>query len=181
MNQWPEASAQLLARAQQSEEGFIELYTMYAQRVLRFLLTKTANEQLAEDLAQETFMSVMRALPQYQDRGKPFSHWLLTIAHNHVRAYFRKQRPENIDDATLAHYMDSEQQTQPATELPLDMVQAMRMLSEQDQQLLHLKYIEDLSNVEIARILGLSSANTCTVRIHRALKRLSKHLKSYDE
>jgi len=183
MNTWPEASPELLARATQSEEGFMELYTMYAERVLRFLLVKTGHKPLAEDLAQETFISVMRSLPKYRDHGKPFSHWLLTIANNHVRMHFRKKRPEPIGDEQLVSVFNEavgSYSVEDNAQIRIDVLAGMRMLSENDQQLLHLKYIEDLPNTEIARICGIS-ANACTVRIHRALGRLSKQLHSYEE
>ncbi|OGY85594.1 MAG: hypothetical protein A2233_03165 [Candidatus Kerfeldbacteria bacterium RIFOXYA2_FULL_38_24] len=178
MKQWPEISAQLLEQAKINEQAFIELYNIYAQRVLKFIFAKTHNETLAEDLTQETFISVMRALDKYKDRGKPFSSWLLTIAQNQINSYFRKKTPENIDDESLARLpgvSDSQR-----CEQMMNCRGILQQCSDKDAKILHLKFIEDLPNEEIAKILNLK-INNCNVHIHRALKRLQKKLKKYEQ
>lgn len=175
---WPEASPELLARvqAQTDESAFIELYRLYAQRVLRFALVKVRNQELAEDIAQETFVSILKYVHTYQDQGRPFSAWVFTVAMNHIRAHYRKQRVEFVEDEVLTQMPDERQLAGMHQQREMiDVQRALVQCSPADQLILHLKYIEDRANEEIAEMLGIS-ANTCTVRIHRALKRLRKHL-----
>lgn len=175
MQLWSEASEELLAHAQSSEEGFIQLYNLYAQRILRFVLVKTGDPELAQDITQETFISVHRFLPRYRLQGKPFSSWLLQIAHNHIRSHFRKRSFEYLQDEVLAHIVDPASIQPDLREQRIDLLRALQQCSEKEYTILHLKCIEDLPNEEIARILGIS-VTACGARIHRALKRLQKHL-----
>ena len=90
MPTYHEAPPELIERAKRSEEAFIELYNQYVGRVLRFLLVKTGQREVAEDITQETFVTVLQKLNTYIVRGAPFSVWLFQIALNNVRMYYRK-------------------------------------------------------------------------------------------
>lgn len=167
-----EASAELIRAAQQTEEAFIELYQGYVQRVFRFALVRTRNRELAEDITSETFLTVVQQLHSYTPTGAPFSSWLFQIALNHIRGHFRREKSPPVDIATVADILpsigDHRQQW-------LDLFLALDHLSEADREILLLKYVDDLSNQEVAKILQLSP-NTATVRMHRAKERLQHYL-----
>lgn len=172
MSRYPEASIELITAAQEDEEQFVALYQMYSKRVFQFVLSRTADVQLAEDLTQETFISVLRKLHTYTPGKAAFSSWLFTIALNHIRMYFRKHKIKTVDITELAHALPAD--TEHHIEW-LDIASALQQLSVKDQELLRMKYLDDVSNKDIAEILNISP-NKCGVQIHRALKRLQKYV-----
>ncbi len=171
--QYPELASHIIEQAKTEQAAFVELYRHYGQRVLRFLIVRTGNLQLAEDLTQETFIAVMRSLPSYQSGQAKFSSWLLQIALNCARMYWRKRsNAEPTELATIQELWFDQPNRQ--TEW-MDFFLALHQLSEEDQTLLTLKYVEDYSNTQIAEILNISP-NHCGVNIHRALQRLQAYL-----
>ncbi len=173
MSQFPEIAPAVIESAKHEEEAFVELYRFYVQRVHRFLLVKTSNVQLAEDLTQETFVTVMNKLDTYTVTGAKFSSWLLQIALNHARMYFRKKSNAATVDLDVVVELSSGDGTQ--QQQWTDFFMALHKLSNEEQELLTFKYVEDMSNQDIAEVLGVLP-NSCGVKIHRALKRLQEYL-----
>ncbi len=173
MTVYTELSSHHIEQAKTDQAAFIELYRHYSQRVLRFLIARTGNLQLAEDLAQETFVTVLTKLPDYQVTGAKFSSWLLQIALNCARMHWRKQSntpPADLD--TISELWGNQPDQHTAW---MDFFLALQQLSEEDQTLLTLKYVEDYSNQDIAELLKISP-NHCGVKLHRALQRLQTYL-----
>lgn len=173
MSSYQEIAPQIVETAKSDQVAFIQVYQHYGQRVLRFLVSRTGNLQLAEDLTQETFLTLLSKLGTYTNTGAPFSSWLLQIAMNHLRMHFRKPSnavPVELDLVSEVVAGNPERKTE-----WIDFFSALRRLPEEDQNILVLKYVEDLSNQEIASCLNISP-NTCGVQIHRALKQLQQHL-----
>lgn len=171
MSSYQDIDPQIIERAKHDQEAFIQLFQHYADRTLRFLLVHTRDKQLAEDLTQETFITVMKKLYTYRVTDAPFSSWLFQIALNHLRSYMRvksHRSTENIDQ--LFHLSTRADHTQ-----WIDFFSALERLHPDDQFLLTLKYIDDMPNTEIATTLGISP-NACAVRIHRALNELHTYL-----
>jgi RNA polymerase sigma-70 factor, ECF subfamily len=81
--------ASLVARAKQDPEAFGLLFEAYYSRVLNFVYRCTQDTALAEDLASNTFLQALRALPRYDHRAS-FLAWLFRIALNEVRMHWRK-------------------------------------------------------------------------------------------
>lgn len=176
MSIYHEASRELIERAKYSEEAFIELYNQYVTRVLRFLLVKTGQREVAEDITQETFVTVLKKLNTYTVRGAPFSTWLFQIALNHLRMHCRTHhRTESLYDDEGEVVFDIATEGGEYREAWMDFFIALRHLTDEDQNLLLMKYIDDRSNGEIAKTLDISTI-TCGVKIHRALNRLQRHL-----
>lgn len=173
MSSYEEISPDSIEAAKTDEAAFIQLYEHYGQRVFRFLLARTGNVQLAEDLTQETFMTVLSKLHMYSNTGAKFSSWLLQIALNHARMYFRKH------NTTETVEIDSIRELWPSapnhhTEW-MDFFLAVQKLPGDDATLLIMKFVEDMPNQDIADALQIST-NTCGVQLHRALKRLQEYL-----
>ena len=173
MSSYQEISPDSIESAKSSEAAFIQLYEHYGQRVFRFLMARTGNIQLAEDLTQETFITVLSKLHTYSNTGAKFSSWLLQIALNHARMYFRKHnKTEMVEIETI-------QELWPAAPTHhtewMDFFLALQKLPENEQAILVMKYVEDMPNQDIADALEISP-NACGVQLHRALKRLQEYL-----
>ncbi|PIW37314.1 MAG: hypothetical protein COW24_00855 [Candidatus Kerfeldbacteria bacterium CG15_BIG_FIL_POST_REV_8_21_14_020_45_12] len=174
---YSEAKAELIQAAKQSEEAFIELYQLYVQRVFRFALSRTRNQQLAEDITSETFLTLLNKLHTYTPTGAAFSSWLFQIALNHIRTHWRKEKSPPLDIDSLADLIPSASGNHKDW---LDLFLALDHLLEDDRNILLMKYVDDLPNQKIAEILKISP-NSCTVRIHRAKERAQTYLQTYDQ
>jgi len=97
-----EASAESIARAQHDPAAFAPIYQQYADRIYVFCLLHTGNRQQAEDLTADTFERALATIGRYENRGVPFSRWLLRIAANTLVAHIRHDgRAILVDEACL--------------------------------------------------------------------------------
>ena len=103
-----EADAALIARARGDRAAFGELYDLYLRRVYAFCLVHSATREEAEDLTAVTFERAMSVIGRYEQRGAPFSSWLLRIAANAAVDRARRAgrepvgRESIIDDGSVA-------------------------------------------------------------------------------
>ncbi|HEX2171432.1 MAG TPA: sigma-70 family RNA polymerase sigma factor [Dehalococcoidia bacterium] len=161
----------LVLQAQQDLAAFGALYEKYVQRVYSYVYRRTGNTPDAEDITERVFLQAMAHLRQYSDRGAPFSAWLLRIAHNLVANWHRdnSRRPEiKLDRADLPA------QPEPALDHHDDFAAIRRALSAlpaERQRLIVLKFVEELPNAEIGRIMGRSEG-AIKALAHRTLQSL---------
>jgi len=155
--------------------GFEELVLRYKNHMIYFIEKFGPGFADAEDLAQDVFVEVLLHRERYC-LGKGFKTYLFTIAHNKAVDWVRKRKreilteelPEEGDSATLEqHILKKEQKEQ--------LKNAIRRLNPEEQRLLVLRELEQLSYKEIARICGLSLPQT-KVKIHRMRKKLQELL-----
>lgn len=165
---------QLIARAQLGEKGaFSELYAEFAGRILRFLYAKLRDQETAQDLTQEVFIRVLNSISRFEYRDdNSFVGWLYRIAQNvmigHVRRGTLAQTPL---DESLGVVDPHGQDDVFAVFDRLSLAQAMRQLTVDQQQVLHLRFFADMSNAEIARQLGKTEGSVKALQ-HRALQAL---------
>lgn len=174
----------LIAAAQSDKTQFVKLYDLHFERIYKYLLTRVYDNALAEDLTSQTFLIALENIERYKYTGKPFSSWLYRIAINEMNSHYRKNKTEqkimvrewqeigekfDTADAALKESEDKEE-----TMDQIKMInQSMRKLKQADQDLLSLKYFEDLSYKEIAEVLGITVSNV-GARLTRATQRLMK-------
>ncbi|MFB4282663.1 RNA polymerase sigma factor [Nonomuraea sp. MTCD27] len=130
------------------------MYREHWPLVCGFLLRRTRDPHLAEDLAQETFVKATRALLGW--RGENPAAWLLTIARNVLVDHVRRTRRElPLPDA-------GELGVPPLHVAALDVRDALDRLPEQHRRLLRLVYFEGFSLVEVAAMTGRKHASIKT-------------------
>jgi len=152
-------------------QAFTELVRLHSRRVYNFLHQMTRQSQDAEDLAQQTFIKAYNNLHRF-DTTRPLASWLLTIARrtalNHFRAAKRwEEMPEEIPsgDPTPATQIEERDQVDDIWE------QARRRLSQREFEVMWLRYGENLSIVETARVAGLTQTHV-KILVFRARRRL---------
>jgi RNA polymerase sigma-70 factor (ECF subfamily) len=150
----------LIERAKADPVAFGELYERYAGKIYNYIYYRTGNEHDAEDLTARVFFRAMKRLPSYTDRGLPFSAWLYRIAHNLVANWHRDQSRRKIVplDEYIVHGLQSEA-PEYAAESREDqefLLRLVRRLPAERQQLLILKFIEQMSNAEIGAVMNRS-------------------------
>ena len=174
-----EAEEHIIESAKRGEaQAFGVLYTTYVAPMYRFIALKVPTKQEAEDLTHEVFVSAWDNIKRYKKRGNPFSSWLYSIARNKVIDHYRTRhshlaldtiREETVGyDAMIAESLDQEFKGKTVRE-------AMRRLSEEHQTVIILRFIEDLSPKEIAKIMK-KSEGAIRVAQHRAIQSLKRLL-----
>jgi len=137
-------------------ETFGELYSIYLDRIYRYVFYQVHNKVTAEDLTEEIFMKAWRGIGKYRWKGQPFSAWLYRIAHNHVIDYFRTSRQHQPLDWEIPADGDQPQQELETKQIQQSLLRAISSLPQQQKQVITLKFIEDLDNRTIEHIMGKS-------------------------
>jgi RNA polymerase sigma-70 factor (ECF subfamily) len=155
----------LAARACQGDRAaYGELYQRYVDKIYRYIYFKVGAKDETEDLTSQTFLKAWDAIGDYEWRNHPFGAWLFRIAHNLVVDYHRARRDSvTLDDATpqleKRTSRDALRPEQVMGELiTLDRVRrAIGRLTDEQQQVLILRFFDELSTGEVAEIMGKNS------------------------
>ena len=169
----------LIARAKEEPEAFGALYERYVDRIYNYICYRMGNDQEAEDLTARTFYRAMDHFHNYEDRGAPFSAWLYRIAHNLVANWHRdnsRRRMIALDDLVLS----APRGKGPAAKAEKSdredvLMEAVRRLAPDRQQLIILKHVEGLTNAEIGQVMGRTEGAVKSL-YHRALVALREDL-----
>lgn len=174
-----ETEETLIRRARRDADAFGELYERYVDRIYNYIFYRVGDTAEAEDLTARVFYRALGHIGEYQARGAPFAAWLYRIAHNLVANWYRdRSRRKNIrldDIALLAARGDGPHQRAEQNEEARTLQSAIRKLPAERQQLLILKFGEELSNEEIARLMGRSEGAIKSL-YHRTLIALRDEL-----
>jgi RNA polymerase sigma-70 factor (ECF subfamily) len=168
-------------------EAFQRIYDLSSRKVLNFIYRMVASVEEAEDLTQETFVTVYQKLGSLKDDAK-FEPWLFRIARNYVYQKYRRRTPTTIsvdarDEAGRAASELVDERKGPQEVLQADelgrIVQGVIVdLPEKYREVFVLSVIQHRSYQEIADIVGRSLASVKT-DIHRARLQVRKRIKEY--
>ncbi|MEM9052367.1 MAG: sigma-70 family RNA polymerase sigma factor [Bacteroidota bacterium] len=153
---------------------FDQIYKAYWQRVFRLCMGYVNDKDLAQDLAQETFVIVLRKLPEFRNEAK-VSTWIFRIASNICLRQIEKTKrhPKGALPSAL---------TEPA-EVDVEgkiqfLYKCISELPEMDRIVISLE-LENVKQEDIASIVGLSNSNV-RVRIHRIKQKLRIKFEDYE-
>ncbi len=176
-----ESESRLVERAKVDPEAFGQLYERYVDRIYNYIYYRIGNHHDAEDLTARTFFRALDHIDRYVDRGLPFSAWLYRIAHNLVANWHRdrsRHRMISLDGLLrLSAPGSSPEHEVERNEAQEALLEAIRRLPPDRQQLLILKFGERLSNAEIGRIMGRTEGAIKSL-YHRTLIALRDDLRS---
>ena len=137
-------------------DAFASLYDLYAPRLHRYVRFRVREPSDAEDLVQRVFVSVLEALPRYEQRGVPFAAWLFRLAHNAVIDFGRTTRDhrplDSVADSPTHEPGPAEAAVRSSELATLDA--AIRTLTPDQQQVIACRFFAGLSSAETARVLG---------------------------
>lgn len=157
-----DAERLLASKATQGDrESYGQLYEAYVDKIFRYIYFKVGQRAEAEDLTSQTFMKAWDAIGDYEWRNHPFGAWLFRIAHNLVVDYHRARR-ENItlsDASPQLELKASRDEIRPERVLSelitTDRIRhAIGRLTEEQQQVLVLRFFEGMSTGEVAELMG---------------------------
>ncbi len=175
-----ESEEQLIERARHEADAFGILYERYVDRVYNYIYYRTGNVHEAEDLTARVFYRALAHMDEYRQRGVPFAAWLYRIAHNLVANWHRdrsRHRDVRLDDLLgLAEKGDGPERRVEQDEDARALLGAIRTLPADRQQLLILKFVDEMSNAQIAKVMGRSEGAIKSL-YHRTLIVLRDELK----
>jgi RNA polymerase sigma-70 factor (ECF subfamily) len=150
----------LEAAIQGDVAAFTSLYERYVNRIYNYIYYRTGSPADAEDLTAKVFHRAFGHIGKYQHKGVPFSAWLYRIAHNLVanwhRDNSRKKEVPLEDHLNLTHRTNLPEAELVQNQEKEQLMKVIRRLPADRQQLVILKFVDHLSNIEIAVIMGKS-------------------------
>jgi RNA polymerase sigma-70 factor (ECF subfamily) len=175
----PVPDALLVERARSTPEAFGQLYARYVRKIYNYVYYRVGDGVEAEDLTSRVFQRASQGLDTYTERGLPFVAWLYRIAHNTVANWYRdegRRRAFSIDGVRIADWQapDPEAAVEARSDREL-LLAAVRRLPAERQQLLILKFSEQLSNAEIGQVMHRSESAIKSL-YHRTLDMLRREL-----
>jgi RNA polymerase sigma-70 factor (ECF subfamily) len=173
---------ELVEQAKSQPEAFGQLYDRYYSVVLNYVFRRTLDVALAEELTSNTFFKALRALQDYENRGK-FLAWLYRIAGNEIRLSGRARRHRQegtarwrAEPGRVRFEADSAIATEEIEDQARQFArlhEALGRLPERYQTILALRYFESLSYEDVALVVGLK-LGTVKSLIHRGLEQLRR-------
>lgn len=171
------------AYAQGSNEAFDALLKRHQDRVFNYIIRIVKNEDLANDIFQETFVKAILTIKQgrYTENGK-FPAWISRIAHNLIIDYYRQEKSENLqstdlEDVDILNRKDLCEATIEDLiindQILNDVKSLIQELPELQREVLQMRYYQNLSFKEIAEKTGVS-INTALGRMRYAIINLRR-------
>jgi len=159
----------LIERAQQARRRLAELYDRNYEPVYRYCYYRVGDAAVAEDLVSEVFVRMVEKLDSFDPCGRPLLAWLYVIARNLITDTFRQNdggtslplENEWTAEDTLTHQVSGGLMAD-------DIVAAFADLTEEQRQVILLKFMQEYDNAEIARIMSKSEGSVKSLQ-HRAL------------
>jgi RNA polymerase sigma-70 factor (ECF subfamily) len=170
-----EEEARWIVEAKSNPESFAKLYDCYAPNIYRYLLSRLGNVAGAQDLTSQTFLKAFEMFPRYRHTGY-FSAWLFAIARSKYVDYLRKTK--NRTGTSIDHIQDPQEdllQGVIRSERLAELKTMIGRLPEEEQDLLRLRFVADLSFAEIAYLLERKE-DAVKKTLYRLLARLQSQL-----
>ena len=174
----------LINAAKTDPVAFGELYKRYVERIYNYIYYRTGSTHDAEDLTGKVFFKAMNHIGRYKHMGLPFSAWLYRIAHNLVANYHRdSSKNQEISLDNVPGNVLPQRDVQPETRVVKDqevegLLDVIRELAPNRQELIILKFVDQLSNAEIGQIMRKSEGAIKSL-YHRTLLQLREKMDSH--
>jgi RNA polymerase sigma-70 factor (ECF subfamily) len=160
-------------------DAWAQIYQRYHPKIYTYLYHRLEDTYAAEDIAADVFLRACEKIGSYSYRGTPFIAWLYRIARNKMVDHLRyqakiKKRP--LNEEALEQSLINEDTTE-GTTVREELKGVLKNLTEDQRQVILLKYFGDLSNADVAGIIGKSEGAVKALQ-HRALASLKRILET---
>jgi RNA polymerase sigma-70 factor (ECF subfamily) len=176
---------ELVRQAQKAPDAFAKLYDHYYPKIFGYVLRRTANIEVAQDITSETFLKALAKLWQFRWRSISFSSWLYKIASNEINQYYRRAEyrksisMEELEEQGFelrsprdpeSELMEAEEKLKQHQDF-LELQEKITRLPAKYQEVIALRFFEKKQINEIAQILA-KREGTIKSLLHRAVERL---------
>lgn len=148
-----------------------EVYIKYAQTVYKFLLSLTRDEDLAQELTQETFYQAVKSIENF-DESCSLSSWLCSIAKNRLAAY-RRKHPQTYDIDLYDENSYSAEEEALSSLGKIELLKKLHSCPEPYREVMYLRVFGDLSFKEIGEIMS-KTENWARVTFYRGKEMIRK-------
>ncbi|MDP2211044.1 MAG: sigma-70 family RNA polymerase sigma factor [Candidatus Aquicultor sp.] len=171
---------ELVERAKNYDaEAFGRIYDLYFDKIFNYAYYKVGNRHEAEDIAEQVFLKALEKISGFEWRGAPFSSWLFRIASNLVIDFYRAGKYEMVDIACEEHSLYDggcgPEESAMREHDRASVASAIKTLTEEQQQVIILRFISGMSNEEVAKAIGKNVGAVKALQ-HRAISALGKTL-----
>ena len=172
-----------------NNQAFDILLSRYENRLFSYIYFIVRNNELAEDIFQDTFVKAITTIRQgrYTENGK-FPAWITRIAHNLIIDYFRQEKNENVvsnDDSEvdLLNNINLSERTIESEiiegQIKDDVRELVKLLPDNQREVVYMRFYQNLSFKEIAEATG-ASINTALGRMRYAILNLRRMAEERD-
>lgn len=171
----------LIREIKKDKKKFGRIYELYYNKVRNYLRRRLNQKSLSEDMASAVFEKAYKSIDDFKWQGVSLSAWIFRIARNLLTDHYRKigRIGETVSLTEIENFFEDEEKSvyseyiQDEEESAL--YDAIREFKEEEQYLIFYKFFEDLTNIEIAKLVGISESNVGT-KLYRIRKRLKEIL-----
>jgi RNA polymerase sigma-70 factor (ECF subfamily) len=164
-------------------EAFAEIYNEYFDAILKYVYRRTLNEQDTQDIVSNVFMLVLHKINRFKCQGheeKAFLAWFYRITGREIVSFYRKNSKYNVKEEieSIVNLVNHERNEEDSMNITMNNVvikKALENLKPIYQEIIYLRFYEDLSYSDVARTLR-KNENTVRVYAKRGLRELSKYL-----
>lgn len=174
---------QLIQQAQQGDaQAMTTLYQAYADMIYRYIFYRVPTTTDAEDITADVFLKMVEGLPAYRFTGAPFESWLYRIAAARIADFYRirQRRPQDELSETLRDNQPAPEDQLLARQEVDNLREVFQQFSEDEQNILVLRFVERKSHKEVAMVLGKTVAAVKSAQ-HRILVQLAALLGSEEK
>lgn len=173
----------IIQEAKKNPEAFALLYDKYYKAIFSYILKRTADIEIAQDITSQTFFKALRDLRKFRWQNIPFSAWLYRIAINEINSFYRNKKKfinislDNISDIASPDTPDKDvEAAEKELEKKEEFIKIHESISKLNpiyQTVITLRFFDKKKISEISQILG-KSEGTIKSQIHRGLEELRK-------
>ncbi len=162
-------------------EAFGQLYSLYFDRIFRYVWLKVGNITDAEDLTAVVFLSAWRGIDHFSPKHETsFAGWLFRLAHNAVVDRYRRAQDSIPLDSVAVEPLNGREDSDPEAEIErrltlAELRQALYTLTEEQREVVQLRFIEGLSAREVGDIMGKQEGTVRGMQ-YRAIEALRRAL-----
>lgn len=166
-------------------QAFSALYELYFTPIFRFIYFRVQSREEAEDLVQTVFLKVFRSLPNFHEQNASPLAYFYTVARNAIIDYWRKKKSVSLEDyeEMAENILDDKADPFESLERLASakiLRKALGVLTDEQREVIVLKFINELSNKEIAQLISKNEGAIRQIQC-RALKAMRDFLKNREK
>lgn len=176
----------LAIRARTDEIAFTELYKHFFPRVYKYLMMKTGNDEISDEIVSKTFLKMYENFSKYDDKKAAFSTWLYHIAENELKMHWRSKKYHGDheeewaeDFEPVAAEFDEPEKQALDKERQIKIREALEKLPDRERKIIELTYWLNYTPKKIAEVMDMTP-NHVSVVLKRAKNNLKKYLGNVD-
>ena len=169
---------QLVRNAQKYDEDALQkLYEKYYPKIYNYAFLQMGDVHAAEDLTSDVMLKMLESIQKYSFRGLPFGAWVFRIARNRlIDLHRRRKRRGEVDLSETISGTLASPESMAERALERGQIQiALKHLTDEQRQVIVLKFIQGFDNRSVGRIMGRSEGAVKSLQ-HRALASLRRVL-----